>query len=320
MASAATSRKVAKPVWLPYAVMAVGLLAVSSSSILIRLAQGQQASSLLISAWRVTFAALVLTPVVLSAHRAEVARLTRRELLLTALSGLFLGIHFASWITSLEYTSVINSSVLVNTNTLWVALATPFLLREKLSRLTLFAVAIATAGAVIISLTGDAGAAKIEGQAMFGNVLAVVGAISVAGYFLIGRSVRARVSVVVYIWLTYGCAALFLLVALFITNTPVAGLPSEAYFWMTLVGLFPQLIGHSAYNYALGYLSAAYVSLTILVEPLISTVMAARIFGELPKPLQLVGGLLILLAVLIASREETKPMQQVVEQVAEITP
>jgi drug/metabolite transporter (DMT)-like permease len=302
---------VIKTSWRPYIVLAIGLLAVSSSSILIRFAQNEHAPSLLISAWRVGVATLVLTPLVLTRYRDEIAKLNRSDLLLSLASGVMLSIHFASWITSLEYTSVINSVVLVTTNPLWVALASPFVLREKLSRGTVIALLIALTGAILISVSGSAGSAPHQGQAMLGNFLAIVGAIAVAGYYLIGRRVRARVSVISYIWMTYGTAAILLFVIVILTGQQITGLSTNAYFWMTMLGLISQLIGHSGYNYALGYLSAAYVSLTILGEPVVSTILAAFLLneridlGNAAHRMQLFGGLLILIALVIASREES---------------
>jgi drug/metabolite transporter (DMT)-like permease len=301
---------VTNALWRPYIVLAVGLLAVSSSSILIRFAQNEHAPSLLISAWRVAVATIALTPIVFTIYRTEVMRLTRRDILLSLAAGFMLSIHFASWITSLEYTSVINSSVLVSTNPLWIAIASPFILKEKLSRVTIGAIFIALIGVVVVSLAGSAGSAPKQGDPMLGNFLAVVGAIAVSGYYLIGRRVRARVSVISYIWLTYGASAIFLFIIVLVTGQQVTGLSTNAYFWMTMIGLIPQLIGHSAYNYALGYLSAAYVSLTLLAEPIGSTILARLLLSESPMPLQVIGGALILLALIIASREETRSTRQ----------
>ena len=298
----------------PYFILAIGLLGVASSSILIRFAQNEHAPSLLISAWRVAVATLVLTPLVLSRCRGELAKLRRSDILLAVLSGLMLSIHFASWITSLEYTSVINSVVLVNTHPLWVAIATPFILGERLSKVTLAAMLVALSGTLLVSAAGDAGTAVRQGNAMLGNGLAVIGAVAVAAYYLIGRRVRARVSVIPYIWLTYGTSAIALMIVIALTGQQVTGLSSNAYIWMTLVGLIPQLIGHSAYNYALGYLSAAYVSLTILGEPIVSTILAAFLLSETPHLLQIAGGALILLALGIASREESQAARQLVQE------
>jgi len=270
-------------------------------------------------------ASLVLTPIVLRQYRAELAGLNRNQVALAMLAGVMLGAHFATWITSLEYTSVISSSVLVDTNPLWVAVATPFLLRERLSRGTVIGLLIAVAGAFLISLSPDPGKARIQDAPMLGNVLALLGAVSVAANFIIGRRLRAKISLVPYIWLTYGTAAIFLTLAMLFSGQTVIGLSPTAYLWMTLIALVPQLIGHSSYNYALGYLSAAYVSLTVLGEPIGSTILAMIFLGEVPKPVnvaglpiptQVIGGALILLALVIASREESRASRRLAQQVA----
>ncbi|MEP7288652.1 MAG: DMT family transporter [Chloroflexota bacterium] len=299
-----------KPSWRPYIVLGVGLLAVSSASIMIRFAQQEQSPPLVISAWRVGLAALVLTPIVLTSYRAQLAKLSRSDFALAMLAGLFLGAHFASWVTSLEYTSVINSVVLVTTNPLWVALAAPFVLREKLSRTTLIAVFLAIAGGIVVSIAGGPGTAPHQNSPLLGDVLAIIGAIAVSGYFLIGRQVRGRVSLIPYVWLTYGSAAIVLSIAVLLTGQQVGGLSNTAYLWMTLLALVPQLIGHSAYNYALGYLSAAYVALTVLGEIVGSAILAALFLNEQPVAWQLVGGVLIMLALILASREEAKATRE----------
>jgi drug/metabolite transporter (DMT)-like permease len=314
------------PAWRPYIVLAIGVLAVSSSAILIRFARQEGASALTIAAWRVGLAALVLTPIVLVRHRADLARLSRREIGFALLAGVLLGAHFGSWITSLDYTSVMTSVVLVTTSPLWVAVGAPILLREKLHRWTVAAIIVAFIGAILISAAGDVGAAPRQDAPLLGAGLAIVGAITVAGYYIVGRQVRGKIALIPYIWLAYGTAAIVLWITVFATGhtiAGVAGLPPSALFWMTLTALIPQLIGHSAYNYALGYLPAVYVTLTVLGEPIGSTILAAIIFpNEQPTPQQLFGGALILLALIVASWEEMKAlrrqaMKQTTEQTAE---
>ena len=297
---------VSAPSWKPYAALVVGLVAVSSSSTLIRFAQQENAPSLVIAMWRVALATLVLTPLVLGGYRPTLMSLPRSAFGLAMLSGVFLALHFASWITSLEYTSVLTSVTLVTTNPLIVALATPFLLREQLSRVTLGAILLAMCGGVIISAMGDAGTATNQSAPLLGAGLAVVGSFAVAGYYIIGRRLRATIPVLPYIWLTYGAAAVALAVLVGLSGLPVGGLPGNAYVWMTLTGLIPQLIGHSLFNYALGYLSAAFVSLTVLGEPIFSTILAVVFLAERPLPPQLIGSAAILLALFIASREEAR--------------
>jgi drug/metabolite transporter (DMT)-like permease len=301
---------VKNPSWRPYIILAIGLLAVSSSSVFIRFAQRAGAESFVIGAWRLTLATLVLTPIVLIRFRDELKKFTRREIMLTMLSGVFLAGHFASWVSSLEYTSVMISAVLVNTNPLWIALTTPFILKERIRTGTMIGIIIAIAGGIVIVSYGAPGGAKNQDAPLLGAALAVIGAITVSGYFLIGRKLRARVHVLPYIWMTYGTAAVVMCFLVLLRGQPVAGLPIDAYVAMTFLGIFPQLIGHSSYNYALGYLSAAYVTLTILAEPIGSTILAAILFREIPNGGQLFGMFLTLVALAIGSRAEAKIAQE----------
>ncbi|MEW5828634.1 MAG: DMT family transporter, partial [Chloroflexota bacterium] len=192
------------PVTLPFALL-VAILAVSTSSIFIRYAQ-REAPSLVIAALRLTFASLVLAPLALTRFRAELKALSRRDLLLGMLSGAFLAVHFATWITSLEYTSVASSVVLVSTGPLWVALLSPLILKEPLTRAALSGMGLALIGGTVIGLSDacrlDRGlvcpplADFVQGRAFLGNFLALAGAWAVAGYLILGRSLRARMSLV----------------------------------------------------------------------------------------------------------------------------
>ena len=302
--------------WRPYAALIVGVFVVSTSSALIRLAQSDGAPSLGIAAWRLTLAALILTPIAWTRARADLRRVTRAQLGLAIASGAFLAVHFATWITSLEYTSVINSVVLVTMHPIFVALISGLVLRERVSRLTWVGVALALTGSVIISAAGSAGSAPVQGQALLGDVLALIGALAVTGYFLIGRKVRAALNVLPYIWITYSSAAVFLILFALLTGASrgLIGLPTSAYVWMTLLALLPQLLGHTLYNFALGYVSAAYTSLSILGEPIGSTLIAIPLFGETPVPAQIGGAALILIALIVAGREESRKVARQPDQ------
>lgn len=310
-----------KPNRWPYIVLFVGVLAVSSASIFTRRAQAEGTSSFVIAAWRLVVATLLLTPVIIARHREELKRLTRREIGLSALAGLMLAIHFATWISSLEYTSVITSTVLVTTHPFWVALAAPIFLREKLSRTTLIAVLLGFAGVMVITfapqlesvITGAqlppeaaTGTAINQGSPLLGALLALAGAVSVATYYMIGRRVRSTVATIPYIWLTYGSAAIVMSMVVLVTRQPVFGLPDPAYVWLMLIALIPQLIGHSSFNYALGFMPAVFVALTVLFEPIGSTILAVLFLNETPRLIPLLGGVVILVALFVASTDESR--------------
>ena len=305
-----------KPPISPILVILLGILAVSTASIFIRYAQAY-APSLTIAAYRLTISALVLTPLAIKTRRAELSALSSRDIFMGACSGIFLALHFATWITSLEYTSVASSVVFVTTTPLWVALLAPFTLKEPLTRLVLMGMALALGGGIVVGLSDSctlAGGAIacpemadfIQGKAFFGDLLALFGAWMAAAYVLIGRSLRSKLSLISYIFLVYGVAAIVLLVIMISTRQNPWGYPPIAYLWFTLLALVPQLLGHSSFNWALGYLSAAYVSIALLGEPIGSTILAFFLLGEKPAVLKVFGAILILLGIYLASRSETK--------------
>jgi drug/metabolite transporter (DMT)-like permease len=301
----------------PFVAILFGILAVSTASIFIRFAQ-KEATSLVIAAWRLTVASLVLVPVAASTHRRELAALSQSDLLWALLSGFFLALHFATWITSLQYTTVASSVVLVSTIPLWVALLSPFTIKEPIRKAVLFGLILALVGGIVVGISDscslEAGRLTcpsltnfMHGRAFMGDVLALCGAIAGAGYLLIGRKLRTKVSLVSYISLVYGMAAVVLVVIMLSAREAPFGYSPMIYLWLILLAVIPQLIGHSTFNWALGYLSAAYVSITLLGEPIGSTILAYFILGEKPTMLKLLGGVMILVGIYVASRSEALP-------------
>lgn len=287
------------------------VLAVSTSAILIRFAQND-APSLVIAALRIAVASLALAPIAWVRHSAELRALTRRELWLALFSGLFLAVHFATWISSLEYTTVASSVVFVSTGPLWVALVSPIFLKERLSRAALVGLGLSLLGGTIVGLADACSwnsglncpslSTALEGRAMWGNFLALMGAWAVTGYFVIGRKLRAGMSLIPYIFLVYSVSALALLATVFITREPLTGYKPVTYLWIVLLALVPQLIGHSTYNWALRYIPATLVATVNLGEPIGSSILAFLILGEVPGTLKIFGALFILLGIYLSSR------------------
>jgi drug/metabolite transporter (DMT)-like permease len=295
-------------------VLVFGILTISTGSLMVRYAQGY-APSPVIAAYRMALATLFLAPIALIRHRDELVSLTHGERALAVLSGFFLAVHFATWIMSLEYTSVASSVVLVTTTPLWVALLTPFTIREPLSRLVLIGMAVALFGVIGVGLSDTCQFSQMrlvcpglerffQGEAIFGDLLATSGAIVAAAYVLIGRRLRAKLSLVGYTFLVYGASAVFLVAFMLVSGNIPLGYPSRAYLWFLLLALVPQLMGHSSFNWALGYVSAALVSVALLCEPVGATLLAYLLLGETPTSLKLFGAILILFGVYIASRGE----------------
>lgn len=299
----------------------IAILAVSTASLFIRFAQ-REAPSLVIAALRLSMASLALAPIALSRHRDELRMLTRVELLLGLLSGFFLAIHFATWISSLEYTSVASSVVLVSTGPLWVALLSPIFLKEALTKPVLVGMVLALLGGTVIGLSDSCtfgwsryalGATRpsitcpplaefVRGRAFLGNLLALIGAWAVAGYLMLGRRLRGGMSLVPYIFVVYGFAAIVLVGIMSAAGQSPSGFSPRVYIWILLLALVPQLIGHSTYNWALRYLPAALVSITTLAEPIGSAILAYFILGETPTPLTILGGTLILAGIYVSAR------------------
>ncbi len=294
--------------------LGLGLAAVSTASIFIRYAQADGAPSLVIAAYRLVIASLILLPVVLWRRRAELRGLGRRDWLLALASGLCLGLHFGAWVSSLAYTTVTSSIVLVSTSPLFAVLFAATVLREKPSGSILAGLGLALLGASIVG-AGDACAgpscpplaAAIRGTAFLGDGLALVGAISGGAYYSLGRVLRRTMSLTTYISLTYGTAALALLAAVLAVRLPLAGYASRAYLWFVLLALVPQLVGHSSFNWALKYLPVTYVSISVLGEPVGTILLAAVLLREVPSPLKLAGSALILAGIAVASRASIAP-------------
>ena len=280
----------------PWLGLLIGILAVSTASTFIRLAQ-TEANSLAIAAWRLTLASLVLAPIALTRCHAELRALTRREWLLAGCAGLMLTGHFASWITSLALTSVAASVALVSTSPLFVGVIAHFILKERLTRPMLLGLLVAMLGSVIIGLS-DAGLGTHQ---LSGDLLALVGALTAAGYFLIGRKLRARLSLLAYVFPVYATAAVGLLIAALFSGAPLTGYSPAVWLWLALMALGPQVIGHSALNWALGRLSVTYVTLAVLAEPIGSAALAWWILKESPTPATLTGGALVLVGIVLAS-------------------
>lgn len=280
--------------------LVLGIIAISFGSIFVRFAQDEGAPPLSIAAWRMTFASAVMLPYAWITRRDEIRSLSRREIGLMLASGVFLALHFATWISSLAYTSVASSVVLVSMGPLFVGLGSWLFLRERPGAPLIVGIVMAAVGSIIIS-GGDLGKGKDE---LFGDLLALTGAVMVSGYLMLGRKVRARRSLVTYIALVYGAAMVTLLGMVLVTGQPMSGFSPAAYGWMLALGLVPQLTGHSTLNWALRHLSATYVSIVTLAEPLSAGLLAYIILGEAISWSTAAGGVLILAGIYIASRAE----------------
>lgn len=274
-------------------VLFIGVAAVSSAAILIREAA---APALVIASYRLGLAALPTGALVLATGRREAYR--DGLWVWPILAGAFLAAHFGFWIASLQQTSVITSVVLVTTNPLFVGLASPFVLRERVSAATWAGIGIATVGAGLMAAE-DLG----EGLGtLVGDLYALLGAVFGAGYLMIGRRARPQMSLVGYVGVVYPAAALLLVASVLVAQEPFTGYSTKTFLMLGLLALVPQLIGHSAISWSLAYVPAALVAVAILGEAVGATILAAIVLQETPSALEMAGALLVLTAVYVALR------------------
>lgn len=283
--------------------LVIGVAAVSTGSIFARLAE---APPLAKAAWRCALATAVLLLLGRTTLWRALAVTPRKLLGLAALSGVFLAVHFATWIASLDHTSVATSLLLVNTTPIWIVLLAPLVNREPVSRRELVGVVLAIAGGAWLALGGEAdpsaGSESRSGRdGLLGPALAVVGAWAATGYFLIGRRVGARVPLIGYLSVCYGAATVTLVLAALVSGTQLLGFEGETVLWLLALALVPQLIGHSAYNAALRKLPALLVALPLLLEPIVGSLLAWWVLGEAPPVRAIGAGALVLAGVALAS-------------------
>jgi drug/metabolite transporter (DMT)-like permease len=272
--------------------VAVGVLAVSAAAIFIRLAE---APAVAIAFWRCALGAAILLPLAI-VRRDKFPR--GRTLYVGIASGVALGAHFGFWISSLDYTSVAASVVLVSTQPVFVAILAYMLFGERTSPLSFAGILVALAGTTVIAGDGSVGSAAI-----LGNALALVGAVTVAVYVLIGRSSRTGgVGVLPYSIVVYSAAALTLLPVTLLLGAQLWGYSGETWFWLWAITLGPQIMGHTVFNWALRYVEASIVSGTILAEPVISALLAWLILSEKPGLPTILGGIVVLVGLFMLLR------------------
>lgn len=288
----------------PLAALSFGVLAVSCASVFIRFAQAD-APSLSIAAFRLTLAALFLQPVAWLRHRRELTKLKASDLGWMLAAGVFLALHFATWITSLEFTSVASSVVLVSTSPLWVAFFAWLFLNEPLTKSLIGGLLLTMAGSVLIGIAEAR--SGVSARPFLGAALALTGALSVSGYWLIGRRLRRRMSLIPYVTMVYGFAAVTLLSTALFFHMPLTGFKTATYGWFLLLALIPQLLGHSSFNWALAHLPAGFVAIATLGEPIGAAILAFLFLGETPSLLKTAAAALILAGIFLALQPRPQP-------------
>ncbi|MCD6263346.1 DMT family transporter [Candidatus Bathyarchaeota archaeon] len=283
-----------EPRFSPYLGILVGVFSVSTASILIRLSS---APSLAIASYRLLFATLILLPPFLLRRSLRELRLPPRDLLRLVGVGVVLAAHFASWITSLSFTSVASSVILVNAAPIFVALISHLCLGERVTGRGWLGTIIAFIGSAIISL-GDLGLGENN---LLGDLLALVGAVMLALYLLAGRRIRQELGLLAYVTPVYAVSALTLLLSSLSAGVPLAPYPPRELLLFLALAVVPMIFGHTVYNWALRYVEAPIIAVSLLGEPLGAILLAALILGEIPHPIVALGGCLTLLGIYLTA-------------------
>lgn len=278
----------------PALLLVVGVMAASLSPILIRYASPQEggvAEPLAISFWRCFAGALVLLPFAIAARGSR----DRTGIKASLIAGLFLAVHFATWITSLELTTVAASVLLVSTTPIFAALTARYLFKERLTG--------AVWAGVILSFVGSAviGGGDFEGSSLSGDALALSGGAAAAGYVLAGQAARRTMGILDYAVIAYGLSAALLLVACVVGAVPLWGFPARTWWAIAGVVIGPQLLGHTLINFALKDIDATTVTVSFMAEPIIATFLAMVLFDEVPSALLYPGGVAILIGIYLVS-------------------
>jgi len=271
---------------------------VAHGAIFVRLAS--EADPLAIAAWRLTLASAIVVPLVLIAQRGAFSGITARDLFLTVGAGGLLAGHFASWITSLDYTSISNSVLLVSTAPVWVAVIGRVTGTVRLSRLMTIAIAISLLGSAIIA----SGSLAIGRQTLRGDLLALVGAVCMGAYLLTAQRAQRNLGFGPYVALAYASAAAWLWIAALASGARMTGFENRTWWVLAGIALVSQVIGHSGYNFSLRQLKPEFVAVTLLGEPIVASILGLFLFHEPVATMTIWGGALVLAAILLAARAQ----------------
>lgn len=289
---------------LTYAIVLVAsLIAVAHAAIFVRMAD---ADPLVTAAYRMAIAAAVLLPVAAVTARQEIRQLGKREWRLIGWAAVFLALHFATWIASLDFTSIANSVVLVTLTPVWLAVWAVVALRQPPGRRTWLAVGLALAGSIVMG----SGSARLGLETLFGDGLALAGGILFVGFLLLAEAARRSIGIVAFVTLVYGGAAVLLWAVVFALGLPVVGLSLETYLAFIGLGLVSQIIGHTGFNWAVRAISPMVLALLFLTEPLLSTALGWFYFGEGFARETGIGGVLILAAIYLGVRARGTPIAE----------
>lgn len=276
-----------------YFLLIVGVIVISTSGILISLST---AAPLIIAFYRMFFSVLVMTPFVLFRYKNQLGHFFNIKLVLV---GAFLAVHFFLWNTAFEYTSIANAVIFIALQPLFTYLLEYFFAKEDLRTGIISGIIFALLGSIIISI-GDMNTLFTK---VWGDLLAIAAAFFAAAYLFTGRSIRRELEYLPFLYIIYTYACLFLGLMSLITRQSFSGFGNYNYLYFIGLALGPTLIGHSILNYSVRKVPATIVSLSILLEPVLTTVFAWILLGQGITWMTMVGGLLIIFGIYRAFTE-----------------
>jgi drug/metabolite transporter (DMT)-like permease len=287
----------------PYTALLVAVISISTSAILVKLSTAPAA---IIATYRLLFTVLLMTPFMVTKYRRTFRLVGKRDWLLCSLAGVFLAFHFILWFESLNLTSVASSVALVTLQPIFAFIGTYLFFKEKLNWKAVLGGLIAITGSMVISW-GDF---RLSGMALIGDLFALLAAIMATGYLLFGQNVRKRLSLMSYTYLVYGFSVITLLVYDFALGYSFAPYPKSDWILFLLMALFPTLLGHSIFNWAVKWISVSVISMSILGEPIGAAILAYLFLGEALYPTQWIGGSIIMLGIFIFLKKKRKARLQ----------
>lgn len=283
----------------PYIILFIGVLAVSTSAIFVKLATAEAG---VIAFYRLFFSVLLMLPIFVLKYREELRLIVKRDWILTIISGIFLAFHFIFWFESLNYTSVASSTVLVTMQPLFAFIGAYLFFKEVITVKAIISAIVAIIGSVIISW-GDF---QVSGTALFGDILALIACGLITGYLLFGQDVRKRMSLITYTFLVYSFSSITLLVYVVIKGEALLGHSNSDWMYFLLLAIIPTLLGHTLFNWSIKWISTTAISMAILLEPVGAAILAYYILEEYIMFSQVIGGVIIIIGILIFLMDQRK--------------
>jgi drug/metabolite transporter (DMT)-like permease len=289
-----------------YSAIAGAVVAIAFSSIIITVLERDRVPPLVVALYRMALTCVLLVPAVLARQRREMLQLLRTRFIPILFAGFCLAVHFGSWIASLQYIPIARSVVLVSSHPLLVVVASYLLLRERPTRPSIIGVVVGTAGTAVICWGG----LELRQATLTGDGLALLGALSLVGYVIVGRRIRGAAALLAYVTPLYAVCTLVLLASVLVAGDPLYPYSTGNWLHFGLLAVVPTILGHTVLNWALRYVKASAISIAFLGEPVVAAVLAFLFFAQIPGLSTLAGGFLVLAGIYFATLGSMNPARK----------